>query len=773
MSARSPSFAARDARTSLILVFLLIVLAAYAYPLFTRSSFLGRDLVPYNYPLEKAVHDSWARGRLPVWFPDASGGRPLLANPNSGPFYPVRPLLAFVPFAVAMRIYPVLHWALAGVGMILLLSTLGVSPAAALLGAVSYTFSGVLVSELYFLTILPGGALLPWAIWVAARPVGSGPRRILSAALVYGIVFLAGDALTSGLAVGCGLLWFALEEEPGAQWRGARDVVVAALLGALLALPQIVATALLVPETHRAVSGMKLMETFHFSVSPWRLLEFVVPFPFGGVWAQDMTAIWAESAFRFFFATLYSGAFGVVAIGCLAHRPRPRGARFVLVLAVGALLAAVAPRFAPKAILDWTSPVPLRYPEKFCVAVALALAMAVGLALDRFRRAGPPRWTLVVAAALAAGSAAVALWPERLGRLAVAAVGAAPRFAAQAGRELPPALAEGGLLWVATLIALEMFRRGRGWRAAGLAVLLLVPVAANRKIARAERQERAFAPTAFARAITERDPHGAYRTLDESSYRPPSLVEMGARSSDMTGADLAHRVWFLHTQALWGRGTVFNSDFDVGDLSRVESLRRFSRAVATQKNVGDFFGHFALRYGIRWRDQDPVAGYREFGHDGLQAWDENPTASPEIRLLERWEEVPRALDAMSRLAVEPPGEAVLETGRRAAGSARRGSVKIVQKTPERLRLLVSAPDPTWLFVLRGFWSYRTVLLDGRPVPTVPAQLAFTAVAIPAGTHRIEWREEAPGWALSRWGPLIFVAVAAAMLARERRLETRA
>ena len=95
-----------------------------------RRNFIGRDIVPYNLPLEKAVHDAWARGRVPVWWNEISGGRPLMPNPNAGVFYPVRPLLSLVPFPLAMRIYPVLHWVLAGWGMLLLLGAWKASRAA-------------------------------------------------------------------------------------------------------------------------------------------------------------------------------------------------------------------------------------------------------------------------------------------------------------------------------------------------------------------------------------------------------------------------------------------------------------------------------------------------------------------------------------------------------------------------------------------------------------------------------------------------------------------
>lgn len=769
-SPRPPS-GARVSRAIPALLFLLLVVAAYADPLFTRRNFIGRDLVPYNLPFEKAVHDAWARGRLPVWFPEASGGRPLMPNPNSGVLYPVRPLLSGLPFPLAMRIYPVLHWAAAGFGMILLAGALGVSAAASFLAAVTYVFSGVVVSELYFSNFQPGVTLLPWALWALVRPARTQARRIAVAGLVFGLLFLAGDVFTSGLAILCGLLWILFETERASRRAEAGRLALAAALGALLAAPQIVATALIVPETHRAVIGMKLAESLHFSVSPWRLLELVVPYPFGAIWSQDVPAIWGNSAFRFFFATLYVGAFAPVALVAISRPPLVKGARFALVLAVTASLLAVLPSFAPGAMLAWSSPIPLRYPEKFCVALALALAVAAGLALDRFRGAGRPRglrWMLPVGVVLTFLAGATALLPGRAGRLAAAAVKAPPSDAAGAGRQLPGALAEGGLYWMATLIALDRLQRPGPWSIVGLSLLACVPVAANRKIALTDREETVFASTPFARALERRDPRGEYRTLDESSYRPPSAVEIAARPADPGGSDYARRVWFLHTQALWGRGTVFNSDLDVGDLSRVDSLRRLSSPIATLPDAGAFFGTFALRYGIRWRDQEPMAGYRPFGHDGLQTWDENPQAPADIRLLGKWREERGALEALRAIPRLQAGEVVLETGGAAAGSARPGTVRVLEKSPERLRLEVSSPDPAWLFVLRGFWNHRTVHLDGREVDPVPAQLAFTAVPIPAGDHRLEWNERSPGWQVSRWGPFLFALAAAWLFARERR-----
>jgi hypothetical protein len=93
---------------------------------------------------------------------------------------------------------------------------------------------------------------------------------------------------------------------------------------------------------------------------------------------------------------------------------------------------------------------------------------------------------------------------------------------------------------------------------------------------------------------------------------------------------------------------------------------------------------------------------------------------------------------------------------------------VLERGPARLRADVEAPDPTYLFVLRGFWNYRRVLLDGKPVEAVPAQLAFSAVAIPAGRHTIDWTEQIPGLEVSRYGPLLAAVLLGLLLLRDRR-----
>jgi len=753
-------------------LFALLVIGIYADPLFFRRNFSGRDLLGYVLPIEKSIHDAYARGRLPVWIPEISGGRPLAANPNVGALYPVRVLQAILPYPLAMRTFPVIHWILAGCGMILLLRSLGTSPGGSWLGAVTYAFSAVSVSEVFFPNHQPGMALLPWIVWAVARPE-TDKRKVLLLSLLFAILVLAGDVFTTTIALGSCVLWILFESPAPQRARDSIRVAFALLLAGLLAAPQIIATLLWIPETNRAVLGMKLKESLFFTLTPIRLVELVVPFPFGPTWRLSGLAILGWRVFgnkpMGFFASLYTGAFAVVALVEMWKR-KTRGARFARVLLVVGLAASVGPSLFPKSWDESTSPVPLRYPEKFVVASIFSLAILAGFALDRLRTAERlPRWLLVVGALLALLAAAAALSPEVAGREAVLAFGGAPEMAAIAGRQLSVALAEGGLLWMATVVALSMLRRPEkvSFRIA-LLLLTAVPIAANRRIAPAFRQDEVFGPSPFARFLSRADPSGSYRTIGESSYLPSSKVADVAILTEADQQRMSARDWNKYTQVLWNRGTVFNIDFDRGDLSRLESLRRFLPLAAGDQSSNAFLGSLALRFGIRYRDQNPLAGYRRVGGDRLQDWDEHAAAFPEIRLVEKWRETPGGLPALNEIGRLEPGEILVETGQTRRGNVSPGRLRIVEKSPERLVVETNAPEATWLFVLRGYWTHRRVLLDDVTVDALPAQLAFSALSIPAGLHRIDWRELLPGGSVSRWGPVLFALFAVLLLVRERR-----
>jgi len=401
------------------------------------------------------------------------------------------------------------------------------------------------------------------------------------------------------------------------------------------------------------------------------------------------------------------------------------------------------------------------------------LALLTGLLLDRIRlgqRLG--RWTILVGVVLAVAALSARLFPAAFGRAAVAITGAGKQYRQAASADLPRSLSEAGLFWMATLVAVDLLagstRRTR--QALALSILTLVPILSNRRIARTFREDEIFNAPLFVRFLRRQDPEGTFRTIGESMYRRSGPIEFQQTAQDPGFLDYSRNNWYQHAQVLWQRGTVLNGDFDAGDLARVEALRRISGRAVRFKDSQNFFANLSLRWGIRYRDQAPVSGYRPVGGDPMRVWDELPEALPDIRLVERWREESGSMDALRDLPSAGLGEMVIEAEKSARGSARPGSVRVLGQQPERLRLETRSSDPTWLFVLRDFWNWRTVTVDGLEVEVHPAQLAFSAIRIPAGLHEVDWRERFPGLAVSGFGPVLFFLIVGLVAARSRRLK---
>ncbi len=756
------------------ILFALLVVLVYSDVVFQRRNFGGRDLLAYNLPMEKVTHDAYAHGELPVWNPFVSGGRPHLPNPNAGALYPLRILLSPFSFPVAMRIFPLLHWALAGIGVLALLRSFELSREAAWVGAVTYTFSGVVVSYVFYTHILAGMALFPWILWIVAdrhlRPL----PRYAALSFVLALDLLAADVFTVGLAILCSLLWIVLEEDASRRWRAVGSLFAAFGLACLAAAPQIAATALWVGDTNRAVRGIRLGSAFLFSI-PWpRLFELVVPFPFGANWSAEDARVWGWHLFHDrmtgLFNSLYAGALAVIALSSW-RRLDGRGSRFARSLFLTGLILTIPPSLMPASWADAQSPLPLRNPEKFALALVLALALLSGLFFDRLRRSSAtvPRWPLAVAAVLAGLAGAAALYPGYAGRVAALLLGDR-RFWRIAAQEIPRALTEGGLLWITTVIALAGSGAASRWRRAGsLLLLTFVPIAANRKIAQTFREEEIFAPTAFAHQLARWDPQGEYRTL---SHPGVSRLARLISSSDPGLIEIDRRSWDEQEHVLWKRGAVLTPDFDVGDFLRMEGLRRWLSYPANSPARSALFESLSLRWGIRFRDQSPQEGFHPIKGDSIQFWDQQEKAFPSIRLAEKYREANGPVNALQSMGALEPGEIVIETGASRRGVSPPGRIRVLKSKANRLQIRVASPEAAWLFVLRGFWRHRTVLLDGAPVETVPAQLAFTALRVPPGEHQVDWRERVPGAGFSMWGPLLFLLSIGWLLFRIR-LERRA
>jgi hypothetical protein len=88
---------------------------------------------------------------------------------------------------------------------------------------------------------------------------------------------------------------------------------------------------------------------------------------------------------------------------------------------------------------------------------------------------------------------------------------------------------------------------------------------------------------------------------------------------------------------------------------------------------------------------------------------------------------------------------------------------IVERTPSRLVIAARAAQAGWLVLSEAYFPGWRAEVDGRPVEIVPADLAFRAVALPPGDHRVTFTYEPeglrPGAAISLASLILLVALA--------------
>src|SRR5215467_5002376 len=96
---------------------------------------LFRDLAIFFYPMRFGLAQSYAAGELPLWDRHVAMGYPLLANFQSGAFYPPHFAYAVLPFFTAVRAVFVFHFLIAASGAYVLCRAWRSPPFLALVGA--------------------------------------------------------------------------------------------------------------------------------------------------------------------------------------------------------------------------------------------------------------------------------------------------------------------------------------------------------------------------------------------------------------------------------------------------------------------------------------------------------------------------------------------------------------------------------------------------------------------------------------------------------------
>ena len=143
----------------------------------------------------------------------------------------------------------------------------------------------------------------------------------------------------------------------------------------------------------------------------------------------------------------------------------------------------------------------------------------------------------------------------------------------------------------------------------------------------------------------------------------------------------------------------------------------------------------------------------------------NTRALPRAQLIDRavivssgeaaWEAIHAPDFDPSSTVVVQGGEALPD----AAGAGPR-SLSFWHVSTNRVELNVQTPSPTYLILSDVFYPGWTATIDDQPADVLPANFAFRAVRVPAGSHRVRMRFEPASWS---WGLIISSITGAGLL----------
>lgn len=744
--------------------------SAHAPAGFTRpGNLLLGDIPQVFYPFLQHTAQALRSGALPLWATGLFAGHPYLASFQSATFSPFTLPALVLPTADALLVAVIAKLLVGALGMWLLLSRYGLSPAAVWFGAAAYLLNPFSVCWAEH-PVSNVAAWLPFVLWSADRLlVSRAARDVALLAVFVGVVILAGHPETSYKVLLLGGAYVLIGLVPTAADSGltrrerARTAVItlctrfgpAAVLGFVLAAIQLVPFAEYLLQSH-VWASRRALPANAYPAAIQTLVTAVVPNflgnPSRGLYLPMQNAYGVIS--NFCEQIMYPGiaVWVLAAVGVVAARRAWRVRLFAGSLLVAATLMYGAPGFVDLFLLVPGASVVVL--SRFGVVVIASAIVLAAFGVDALTRETfpPERVTRQDRASM------VAVWPAFA--TAVLTVAGIASF----------------LVWARGFLrAYDLFAWTLAWSAAAVALSLLVTVAVLLR-SRGRLSARAFAvlavvlitgdlfvlgwrfhpmiPRAQVFASTPaldfvKADRGLFRVAGVGDSLIPNTA-MAYGLQDLRGYDGMQPLVHGDVAGISHAGGAYrvireNETFHVLDLMNV----KYVFAKGTQRLPGPHFTPVVEEPGATlYRNERAFPRAFLIGQVRI--------ASPDESLgLIRADRVDLRREAVLYEAL-PDGQAVDAAGPGAEGTARvtryeDTHVEIDTDAAGRRLLVLSDLDyPGW-----------RAAIDGAPARIVRADRGLRGVALPAGRHRVTFTFAPQSVRIGAW---LTLASAAALVA---------
>lgn len=764
-----------------IVMALALPLLLYPEVLFSDEVLWAHDLRHHHHPWRAWAAGEWAAGRVPLWATDVANGFPLMADGQTGVFYPINVLLGWLlPAHYALTASVWLHTAWGAFGAWWLCRVLGRGTLASLTAAVGYTLSGFMIAHVTYAGMQAVSAWVPTAVGTTVLIARGGSWRWgLAWAGCVAAMLTAGHPQAAVIGL-LGSLWvFAGHARSKAAWGRAG---LGAAVGICAAAPQLLASLELSRYSARE-GGVDAAFAGIGSLPPWELINSVLPRFWGFERPADIALTYVHKG-PLYFGTgenFWEDCFylGVPLTLLAVLGTLRKGARTWKGLALVSVLLMLG-RYTPVYALFRLLPGMdfFRFPVRFSMLLTLAVVVLAARALDELVNGHPdalaqrfPRW-LVWGLGLGVVGAGVGsvLLAARHDQLRGVLLGV---FAERGGAPRVDALLEGlawnlspaspGVWWPAALaLALaavlwawkaERFSR----RALGSSVLVLV-LADGLSFARdfnpSVPASQANADTLTAEIVTREE--GLFRTTTVDRVQSPTL-DRRLLSSNL-GLLAGTRDVILLSPLLLPRheALLAATGLDVGMDHGVRQARLVEQRLPLLEMMGVRYlvtVHTLQAPRLEKLLTGPVKVYR------------NPLSRPRAFLVGCTESAADPDQALERLlTIDPRTTAVVE-GPGVDCGPHPGSLVLDHHGPSQVRLRAELDRPGLLVLADTWYPGWQASVDGESVEILRTNVTFRGVLLAPGSHEVLFRY-APSWGWSlglagtAWGLLALLVLGA-------------
>ncbi len=221
----------------------LLIFATFPQVILGLETFVARDFGFFAYPLAHFQRDCFWHGELPFWDPYNNCGIPFLAQWNTMPLYPPSLIYLTLPLEWSLSFFCLLHLWFAGLGMYFLARKWTGNNFAAAFAGVTFSFNGFTLNLIMWPSHMATFSWMPWVVLAAELAWRDGGRKICLTTIVGALQMLAGGPeiilLTWLIVFALWLQQFIKNESPRAAmlWRFPLVIAFVIALSAAQLLP--------------------------------------------------------------------------------------------------------------------------------------------------------------------------------------------------------------------------------------------------------------------------------------------------------------------------------------------------------------------------------------------------------------------------------------------------------------------------------------------------------------------------------------------------------